>query len=118
MAEYEMIVLSNPVEGRDAEFNRWYDQQHVKDVMAVPGVTSARRFHAVLPGGWKYAAVYRLDCDDPSTVMQEITGRWKTERMPGSDAFDESGFLMMLVKPFGEECTQGRPAPARSRSRE
>lgn len=104
MAEYEMIVLSNPVEGRDAEFNRWYDQQHLKDVIAVPGVTSARRFQAVLPGGWKYAAVYRLDCDDPAAVMQEVTGRWKTERMPGSDAFDDSGFLMMLVKPLGEEC--------------
>jgi hypothetical protein len=105
MAEHEMIVLTNPVAGRDAEFNHWYDDVHLRDVMAVPGVISARRFQAVLPGDWKYAAIYRLDCDDPSTVMQEITDRWKTERMPTSDAFDDSGFLMILVKPIGDECT-------------
>ena len=100
MAEYEMIVLTNPVAGSDAEFNHWYDHVHLRDVMAVPGVTSARRFQSVLPGDWKYAAIYLLDCDDPSVVMQEINARWRTEKMPTSAAFDDSNFLMVMVKPI------------------
>lgn len=103
MAEYQMIVLTNPVEGRDAEFNDWYDKVHLRDVGAVPGVTGARRFQAVPPGEWKYAAIYQLDCDDPQAVMQEIMARWKTEKMPASDAFDDSQFVMMMVKPIGAE---------------
>lgn len=102
MAKYQMLVLTNPIEGRDEEFNRWYDNVHLKDVIAVPGVTGASRFKSVLPGEWKYAAIYRLDCADPQSVMQEITGRWKTERMPGSQALDESKMLMMMVEPIGD----------------
>jgi hypothetical protein len=100
MAEYQMIVLTNPVEGRDAEFNRWYDDVHLTDVVAVPGVKGARRFRAVMPGEWKYAALYQLDCDDPESVMQDIMSRWKTEKMPASDAFDDTRFVMMMVEPI------------------
>lgn len=100
MAEYQMIVLTNPVEGRDAEFNRWYDTVHLTDVAAVPGVTGARRFQAVQASDWKYAAIYQLDCDDPQSVMQEIMRRWKTEKMLTSDAFDDSKFVMIMVKPI------------------
>lgn len=105
MAEYQMIVLTNPTEGRDADYNRWYDEVHLRDVLAVPGVIAARRFRGILPVEWKYAAIYRLECDDPNTVMQEIMARWKTERMAGSDAFDDSKFIMMMVEPIG--CEQG-----------
>jgi hypothetical protein len=96
-----MIVLTNPVEGQDDEFNRWYSDVHVGDVKKVPGVTGARRFRTVDAGDWKYAAIYDLDCDDPNAVVSEIMARWKTDQMPGTDAFDESKFVMMVVEPIG-----------------
>jgi hypothetical protein len=102
MTKYCMIVLTNPIEGRDAEFNHWYDNIHLRDVVAIPGVTGARRFEGVVPSDCKYAAIYDLECDDPQSVLNEITARWKTDRMPTSDAFDDSKFVMMVVKPISQ----------------
>jgi hypothetical protein len=98
---YQLIVLTNPVEGRDEEFNRWYSDVHIGDVKKVPGVTGARRFRTVGPGEYKYAAIYDFDCEDPNAVVAEIMARWKTDQMPGTDAFDESRFLMLPVQPIG-----------------
>jgi hypothetical protein len=100
MAEYRIIVLSNPVAGCEDEFNDWYAKVHLPDVCAVPGVVGARRFRSLDNDEWRYVAVYRLDCDDPRAVLGEILARWKTERMPGSDAFDESRLIMTLVEPL------------------
>jgi hypothetical protein len=51
---------------REREFNRWYDEEHLGDVVAVPGVFGGRRFERV-PGAayvketpWRYLTVYEL----------------------------------------------------------
>jgi hypothetical protein len=39
-----MVVGSNPVNPeQEAEFNRWYVEDHLGDVLAVAGFTAARR---------------------------------------------------------------------------
>ena len=37
MGRYVFVVHSEPVEGRDREYNQWYDEIHLKDVCAFPG---------------------------------------------------------------------------------
>jgi len=37
MAKYLLLVTSNPVEGRDAEYNRWYTEEHLRDVLKLDG---------------------------------------------------------------------------------
>jgi hypothetical protein len=44
-------------------FNRWYDEEHVADLLKVPGFLSAGRYVA-LKGGPKYLAFYELDSPD------------------------------------------------------
>ena len=100
MPAYQMIVMTNPVAGRDDEFNRWYDEVHIGDVLKVEGVRGARRFRAVDSGPWRYAAIYDLDIEAPNEVMAEILRRWKTDQMPGTDAFDDSNFIMTIVEPI------------------
>src|SRR5690606_19186746 len=46
---YAYVVLSNPVPGRDQEYNDWYSNRHLADVVAVPGFVSAQRFRLVDP---------------------------------------------------------------------
>ena len=43
----------------EAEFNEWYDKEHIPALSAVPGVLCARRFRGV-SGGRKYVALYHL----------------------------------------------------------
>jgi hypothetical protein len=44
------------------DFNRWYDEEHLPGLAAVPGVVAARRFRAVNAGAGlhRYLATYHL----------------------------------------------------------
>jgi len=44
----------------EAEFNRWYDEEHITQLLSVPGFLSAGRYVAV-KGGPKYLAMYELE---------------------------------------------------------
>ncbi len=44
----------------EAEFNRWYDEEHVNRLLSIPGFLSAGRYVAV-KGGPKYLAMYELE---------------------------------------------------------
>ena len=41
MAKYLLLGLHNAVAGHEEEFNRWYDNQHLYDCLAVPGFIRA-----------------------------------------------------------------------------
>jgi hypothetical protein len=45
---------------QEAEFNRWYDEEHIGHLLTVPGFLSAGRYRA-LRGGPKYLAMYELE---------------------------------------------------------
>jgi len=44
----------------DSEFNDWYNQEHLPDLLKQPGVLDAGRYQAVL-GGPRYLACYELE---------------------------------------------------------
>jgi hypothetical protein len=76
MRTFTFVALTNAVPGREQEFNDWYDNQHVKDVLAIPGFVAAQRFERV--GGavravspYRYLATYEVVTDDPDAALQE-----------------------------------------------
>ena len=44
MGKYNLIALTNPIDGLDDEFNDWYTNEHLDDVLKLPGVMAAQRF--------------------------------------------------------------------------
>jgi hypothetical protein len=59
---------------REEEFNRWYDNTHLPDLLAVPGIVAARRYKLSGPANPKepeaqYLAVYEVDSDTPDAVV-------------------------------------------------
>src|SRR5690242_4404658 len=44
MAKYTFVVMTNPTPGKETEYNRWYNEQHIPDVLNVPGFVCAQRF--------------------------------------------------------------------------
>lgn len=61
-----ILALTNSVAGREAEFNKWYDEVHVRDLVAVPGINEAQRFGVVssndLPRSpFDYLTIYRTE---------------------------------------------------------
>jgi hypothetical protein len=92
MTEFSLVVLTNPVEGREDEYNDWYTNVHLDDVLAVPGVVTAQRYRLTEtqrdpgPQPFRYLAIYGCECDDVQTVIDGLKARSGTPAMPISEA--------------------------------
>jgi len=110
MPRYQYVVLARAVEGREAEFDAWYDGQHLTDVQNVPGVVSARRFNVVfqkvytitLPA-YRSMAIYEIETDDPETFLAGIAKLSGTAVMPYSDAMTKDGLIQIVGLASGDE---------------
>jgi len=86
-----LIVLSNPRDGRHAEFNDWYSHIHVRDVMRLAGSSAVQRLRRVEVAGvetdpsFDYLAVY--ECQDIERLSAGH-GAVFTPMMLISDSFD------------------------------
>jgi hypothetical protein len=58
----------------EAEFNEWYDKEHIPALAAVPGVLSARRLRGT-SGNRKYVALYHL-----ASPQVQDSAEWKKAR--------------------------------------
>lgn len=91
MKKCVLVVLSNPVAGREAEFNDWYSNQHLADVLKVPGFLSAQRFKLGQEGSgaaWQYLAIYEFEAADPAEALAVLTARAGSPDMVISEAMD------------------------------
>ena len=71
-----MVWVDVPSEHED-EFNHWYNEEHLPELLAVPGVLNAARYEAVMSGP-KHLACYELQT--PSVVDTDaFTSRKPTE---------------------------------------
>ena len=55
-----LLVFSDVAPENDAEYNRWYNEEHIPERLSIPGVLDAARYEAT-QGGPKYLACYELD---------------------------------------------------------
>jgi len=111
MAKYKYVVLTNPTEEREAEYNDWYDNQHLSDVLAVPGFIAAQRYRAapetIATGAaqWRYMAIYDIETDDLTTALSDMVARGGTDAMPISDSLDVAGAHAVAYIAMAEELT-------------
>lgn len=97
-----MCVMTSPAPGKEQEFARWYDEQHIPDLMRLPGLVSAQRFRLSAlqqkapPFPQTYLAIYELDTDDLEGFNAELLSRVGTPQMPLTDALGP-GFTRFLL---------------------
>lgn len=66
----------------EADFNRWYDREHMQERVAIPGFQNARRFAASAPCPRPYLALYYTDSLD--VFRSEAYGRAFANQTPWS----------------------------------
>jgi hypothetical protein len=111
-----LVMTDIPAEIED-EFNRWYNDEHMRDLLAFPGVLSARRYR-ILEGQPTYLAMY--DLKDPGVVetpdYQYVSG-WSPRANPLSISMSKRYFntvrgvyqlLLTLPSPEPEDVTDAR----------
>lgn len=70
-----LLNAMNVTAEADADFNAWYDEEHLPALAAVPGTLAARRYRSEQAGGGShlYVAIYHLET--PEVTLGEA---WKT----------------------------------------
>jgi hypothetical protein len=79
MAKHILMAFSNPRPGTDAEFNKWYDEVHLQEILRVKGYVSAQRFcvsdsQMVGRAGpvHKYLTIYEIETDDLKQTLTDL----------------------------------------------
>jgi hypothetical protein len=117
MGKNLLAVWMQPTAANEAEFNHWYDDEHVPERMALPGFLAARRY-VNLREGPKYIALYELaDAGaltsdgyqkvrkEPTPLTRKVTGEVTTNvrneyeliKSVGPDSLEPAPFLYMVM---------------------
>ena len=107
MPAFIYLVFTNPVQGREEEFEHWYTHTHVPDLLRVPGIKSAQRFRRTShqrgtpEHPWEYLALYECEAPAPNVVTEGIQARVGTPDMVISSALAEARYGCYF-EPIGE----------------
>lgn len=105
MGEYRFLVFSNPIEGREEEYEDWYTNRHVADVVRTAGFVCGQRFKLSGEGPHRYLALYEGEGDDPAASLAALQEAMKSGALPMSDAFDFSTTQAMVFEAHSPRIT-------------
>ena len=78
-----VLVLTEPVEGQEDQFNDYYENLHLDEVLSTTGWRSAQRFKLAAQAGadcpLPYLAVYEAEADDAESVLK-VLNETRSER--------------------------------------
>ncbi len=110
-----MVWVDVPVELED-DFNRWYNEEHLAELLSVPGVLNGARYEAVM-GGPKHLACYELESpavvDSDAFKNRPITewGKRVAPRVIGTN-FINNAYEMIHPAQMTSAISQSNMAPA------
>ena len=106
--KHMVVVLTEPNDGREEEFNDYYENLHLDEVLASTGWSSAQRFKLVDEQGrdcpLPYLALYEVDVDDSKDVLQTLNATRK-QRVQ-SDALNKRTAGVWVFAETGPEHTR------------
>jgi hypothetical protein len=110
VSRYRLVVMASPVRGREQECERWYQEVHLPEMVALPGILSAQRYQraANLREGsetYPYLTIYEVEADDIQSVVQRITETAEAGGFDMSGAIDREGTYAVFYQACGPEVT-------------
>jgi len=81
MAKHLLLALTNPMPGREAEYNQWYDTVAYPTYKSLPGLVPLGRFKAVdvpdmfpfqMKNEFAYLSLYYFETEDAETFMEKL----------------------------------------------
>lgn len=103
MAKHILCAFTNPIDGRDDEFNQWYDNVAYPTYKSLPGLVPLGRFKAadvphMFPfqrsNDYQYLSLYYFEAEDPAAYMEEIKATFANHpEYQFSEAIDTSRFF-------------------------
>ena len=85
MVKHLVVVLSEPINGEENEFNDWYENIHIDEVLSTAGLASGQRFELTAEQGFKcphrHLAIYEVKAENGDQVLKKLNDTRK-KRMP------------------------------------
>ncbi|MES3021811.1 MAG: hypothetical protein V4857_09545 [Pseudomonadota bacterium] len=113
MTRQFVLVISDCLEGREAEYNDYYDKRHIPDILAQQAeCVSAQRFGVTKyfgPEGlpvWRFSTLYTIETDDLDGYLRQSTELMTSGRIPPSNAAITSTAAVFKLIPLGPEITR------------
>ncbi len=105
------LAFSNPVAGGEAEFEDWYREVHLPDVLAIPGVRSAQRYalddvSSNNAATHRHLVIYEIE-GDADQIMADLGTRFVEGSLVISEALDIASAAMTFWRPLGPKRTAG-----------
>jgi hypothetical protein len=105
MARHTFVVFTNPTEGREDEFNDWYDNTHLNDVLKVEGFVAAQRFKLAQTDPaqefpHRYLSLYEIESDDLGKVTQALSEAGDSGAMLISESLDRPDAIAKYFTPI------------------
>jgi hypothetical protein len=113
MARHVFVAFSDPKEGMEEDFNDWYTNQHMPDLMKIPGFVRASRYKLsdgvttptgpnaspAAPSGQRYLAIYEIEADDVAYVPGAIKDLIKSGQLTLAPVFSDlnAGYFTMIA---------------------
>lgn len=104
-----LAVLSDPVEGKESEYNHWYSGQHIAETLATPGWAAAQRFVLAdaqisenLPQQ-RYLALYEVEHEDLQQAIDALSAR--KDEIAASDAISTED-VVAFYTPISDRMTK------------
>jgi hypothetical protein len=107
MPHYKFVVFTQPTAGREDEYNEWYSNTHLHDVLSADGFVAAQRFKLVnvdlnSQSPSPYMAIYEVEADDPNAALNQLPAAALSGAMVMSDALDSATAKTFLYQPITE----------------
>ncbi len=71
-----VLILTEPTEGQEDEYNDYYENLHLKEVLDTTGLRTAQRFKLADQAGeacpLPYLAVYETEAEDAAEVLRDL----------------------------------------------
>jgi hypothetical protein len=80
---------------RDQEYNAWYDEVHIPELVALDGFVSARRLRPV-DGDGPYVALYEIEGDNLQAILDNMVASAGQLHMSDALQFDPPPVMRLL----------------------
>lgn len=109
MKKYMLIVMSNPIQGKDEDYKKWYIEQHIPDCLKIKGFVNGKLLASTEPQHpiqkqiqYKYVAVFNIETNAIDVLINELKNRMNTPFMLFSDTFDFQNFHIQFFEYLGD----------------
>ncbi len=107
MSTHRLIVYTQPAEGQEDAYNKWYDEVHLREVLQIEGFVAAQRFAlseaqiGETEGARRYMAIYEIEAESLEDALAKLNGG--ADSMNMSDALDLESAHAIAYSAIGEK---------------